>query len=227
MRLATAPIRAMAHAFTKNCGWLLIMSATVSLARGKHAVTYEGSVASRGVPALFEMAQVPEEVPDRPPAPLVWKAPGTEMLAAGWDAPRGLYGVVNVEGRAEQRTLDGTLANCCLSSQIRSEGRAYTTTWTGSLRAPVTGVYSMTLFSQGAISLKIDGRPHSHNRGNHDTHDESLIVDSAKAAAHALPHHDQTDGEQALKAHPDGGEQARKMRHPSQRRHKGNDVKAA
>jgi hypothetical protein len=135
------------------------MSATVSLARGKHAVSYEGTLAREGEPALFEMADVPEEVPDQPPPALEWRSPGTELLAAGWDAPHGLYGVVNIEEHPEQHRLDGTLADCCLTNQIHTDGMPYTTTWTGSLEAPATGVYSMTLFTQGAISLKIDGRP--------------------------------------------------------------------
>ncbi|HET9495311.1 MAG TPA: glycosyltransferase family 39 protein [Chloroflexia bacterium] len=134
-----------------------VMSTTLSLARGKHAVSYEGTLAAQGRPALFEIAQIPEEIPDQPPRPLVWASPGTGMLVAGWDQPHGLYGLVRREGRAEQRTLDPTLATCCLSAQVRADGRAYTATWTGSLDAPATGVYSMTLLSQGAISLKLDG----------------------------------------------------------------------
>jgi hypothetical protein len=134
-----------------------VMSATLSLARGKHAVNFEGYLASRGEPAMFEIAQIPEEIPDQPPSPLAWASPGTDMLAAGWDEPRGLYGVVSTDGRAEQRTIDPTLATCCLSAQTRADGRPYTATWTGSLAAPARGVYSMTLLSQGAISLKING----------------------------------------------------------------------
>jgi hypothetical protein len=134
-----------------------VMSTTLSLARGKHAVSYEGYLASQGEPALFEMAQIPEEIPDQPPKALVWASPGTQVLVAGWDEPRGLYGVVQTEGRAEQRRIDPTLATCCLSAQTRADGKPYTATWTGSLHAPATGVYSMTLFSQGAISLKLDG----------------------------------------------------------------------
>jgi hypothetical protein len=134
-----------------------VMSTTLSLARGKHAVSYDGYLAARGEPALVEIAQVPEEIPDQPPKPLVWASPGTEMLLAGWDEPHGLYGVVRTEGSAEQRRLDPTLATCCLSAQARADGRASTATWIGSLHAPVTGVYSMTLLSQGAISVKIEG----------------------------------------------------------------------
>jgi hypothetical protein len=136
-----------------------VMSATLSLARGKHSVSYEGNLAAQDKPAVFEMARLPEEVADQQPSPLEWKSPGTEMLIRGWDEPRGLYSVVNVEGRPEQRRLDAALADCCMSNQVRADGHPYTAAWTGSLEAPVTGVYSMTLLSQGTISLKIDGRP--------------------------------------------------------------------
>src|SRR5439155_12887323 len=38
----------------------------------------------------------------------------------------------------------------------------YTINWTGSLQAPVTGVYSMTLLAQGLTDLKIDGKTVIH-----------------------------------------------------------------
>jgi PA14 domain len=49
-----------------------------------------------------------------------------------------------------------------MSSQVHSDGRPFEAVWTGNLEAPVTGVYSMTLFAQGAVDLKIDGNSVIH-----------------------------------------------------------------
>jgi hypothetical protein len=42
---------------------------------------------------------------------------------------------------------------------VHSDGKSYDVTWTGTLLAPTTGVYSMTLFTQGATVLTLDNQP--------------------------------------------------------------------
>jgi hypothetical protein len=85
----------------------------------------------------------------------------TAQLQPRQDPPGGLCGVVHLSdpARAEQHRLDDTVATCCLSDGVHSDGKPYDVTWTGTLLAPTTGVYSMTLFTQGATVLKLDDQP--------------------------------------------------------------------
>jgi hypothetical protein len=138
--------------------------ADVALARGDHTIVLEGTVTQEGKPALVEWRPTPGSGVDPSPNKASWQPFHAEQLIAGQTTPRGLYGVVHVdeEKRAEQHRIDGTLADCCLTQQINPEGHPYTITWDGTLNAPVTGVYSMTLYSQGAIDLKLDNRSVIH-----------------------------------------------------------------
>ncbi len=137
------------------------LNTTVSLARGYHQVVYEGIVAAAGQPALFQWAPEGKHDPDQlAPAP-DWQPVSIGQLQPHQDAPGGLYGLVHLSDpdRAEQHRLDTTLATCCLSDDVHSDGKPYDVTWTGTLLAPATGVYSMTLFTQGATVLKLDDKP--------------------------------------------------------------------
>src|SRR5205814_6144506 len=105
--------------------------------------------------------------PPKPPTDL--QTPRPEELASNITTTTGLLGLVHIEPNGsnatpipDQRRLDSTLANCCLSESIGSGGRQYTVNWTGTLKAPVTGVYSMTLLAQGVADLKIDGKSVIH-----------------------------------------------------------------
>ncbi len=131
------------------------MEATVSLAAGDHAVLYEGTFDSAPV---FEWAQsgVPDAGGNMPP--LAWRPAQTEELMSQETQPRSLYGVVQVQDRPEQHLLSNTIAQCCLSGVVSNDGRPYTVTWTGSLDAPTTGTYTMTLLMEGTGHLLIDGR---------------------------------------------------------------------
>jgi hypothetical protein len=137
------------------------LDAKVSLARGDHQVVYEGTVTTAGQPALFQWAAEGPHEPAQSAPPPEWQPVSTAQLQPRQEPPGGLYGVVRLSdpARAEQRRLDNTLATCCLSDGVHSDGKPYDVTWTGTLLAPVTGVYSMTLFSQGATVLKLDDRP--------------------------------------------------------------------
>jgi PA14 domain len=146
--------------------------ATVSLVRGLHAVDFEGTLTAAGKPALFQWAPEPEQGPgdsSRPPTPSTLNTPRPEELTSNLTTTAGLLGIVqfvpaggNSQPMLEQRRLDSTLANCCLSESAGSGGREYTIDWTGTLHAPVTGVYSMTLLAQGLTDLKIDGKSVIH-----------------------------------------------------------------
>jgi hypothetical protein len=137
------------------------LDAEVSLARGDHQVVYEGTVTTAGQPALFQWAAEGPHEPDQPAPPPDWQPVPTAQLQPRQDAPGGLYGVVHISdpARAEQHRLDNTLATCCLSDGVHSDSKPYDVTWTGTLLAPTTGVYSMTLFTQGATVLKLDDQP--------------------------------------------------------------------
>jgi hypothetical protein len=135
----------------------IVAEATVSLAAGDHALTYEGTVEMAGKAPTFEWAE--QGVPDGNGVslPLQWRPTRTEELFSEQSVPRGLFGVVQVEGRPEQHLLSNALALCCVSGLVRNDGKPYSVTWTGSLEAPSTGSYTMTLHLQGRGHLLIDG----------------------------------------------------------------------
>jgi hypothetical protein len=162
-----------------------VLSTTLALARGDHAVTYEGTLTTVGQPAAVEWAKVPTPPNSGDPAPaLDWQPVAAEQLNAQQTAPQGLYGVVQIASRPEQHRLDNTLATGSFANQIHTDGNPYTATWTGTLTAPVTGVYSMTLFAQGAVDLTLDGQPVFHSE---QSQDEPLGASpSLTAGAHAV-----------------------------------------
>lgn len=137
----------------------------VSLARGGHYIQYDGMLSESRQPATFLWAQEPEQIPGQTTPEIDWQQPRAEDLNSGVTASRGLLGIVRINDTAqpkpEQRRIDGTLATCCLSDQVGISypySGIYTATWAGTLHAPATGTYSMALFSQGIIELRIDDR---------------------------------------------------------------------
>ncbi|MDQ6692843.1 MAG: glycosyltransferase family 39 protein [Chloroflexota bacterium] len=133
------------------------MTATVALARGYHSILYDGTLLKPGEPALFQWA--PSTVVSGTVTPGEWSTPRSDELDIRQQKPQGLYGVITMNEKPEQHIVDATLATCCLGGVVHAEGHDYTAHWTGTLAAPSTGVYSMTLFAQGSISLAIDGKP--------------------------------------------------------------------
>jgi hypothetical protein len=144
-----------------------VLTTTLMLARGEHAVAYDGTLTAPGQPALFEWAALPADAPDAD-APLDWRAPATDTLRSTQTAPQGLLGAIQVGDRPTLLRIDQTLADCCLSDHIRADGQPYTATWSGTLTAPSTGVYSMTLFAQGMVDLQVDGQSVIHRDGPSD-----------------------------------------------------------
>jgi len=130
-----------------------VQSTTLALARGQHAISYDGTVTAPGRTALFEWkAQGSPTVQD------AWNTVPTEALDSTLQSPRGLYGVSQVEGGPTVHRIDGALATCCLRDDLGAATQPFETRWVGTLRAPVSGNYSMSLFSQGTVTFRIDGR---------------------------------------------------------------------
>jgi hypothetical protein len=142
-------------------------TATVALARGEHPIEYEGVVSSQGGPPIFEFAAQPEQAAS-PNGALPWLPVRKEELTPVRANPAGLLGVVEILGQPEQRRLDGALATCCLSRQVAWSDRPFTVRWTGTLKAPVGGLYTMSLFAQGAADLKIDRETVIHTDASSD-----------------------------------------------------------
>ena len=139
----------------------------VALARGEHAIEYEGVLTGEGQRPQFEWAPLPESA-STATGDLQWLRVRTEELTPKATGPTGLFGIVRVDGQSEQRRLDGTLAACCMTRQVTWSDRPYTVTWSGTLRAPVPGLYSLSLFAQGAADLKIDKQTVIHTEASSD-----------------------------------------------------------
>ena len=142
-----------------------VQSAEMALALGDHFVEYDGTLAAPGNSAVLESAPIERPEPGQPAPPLSWGPIRPARLRPAQAGPDGLFGVVISEGRSEQRRLDGTLATASLSTQTGIGGQLFTTRWTGTLHAPVSGTYRMGLFTQGQIDLRIDGQLVLHSDG--------------------------------------------------------------
>ncbi len=146
--------------------------ATVSLAMGLHFVEYQATLSDAGQAAKLEWAAQPEEKTAASSAQPAWSAPASKDLYASMTGPQGLLGVLQPHDAGTQlpaqQRLDGALAFCCPTDLTGIAGKPFTVTWTGTLTAPATGVYSMTLFTQGALDLKVDGQVIMHGDGSSD-----------------------------------------------------------
>jgi hypothetical protein len=147
--------------------------ATVSLPLGLHFVEYEATVNDAGQSARLQWAIQPESDKDAAPARPTWAPLPAEDLYAPMAAPHGLLAVLQPHDGDNQlpaeKRLDGSLAFCCLGSQLLNGDKPFTATWSGTLTAPASGVYSMTLFTQGAVDLKLDGRSVMRSDGSSET----------------------------------------------------------
>ena len=150
-------------------------TATVALARGEHPIEYEGVVSSQGRQPLLEWAALAEP-PASPNGALHWLPVRKEELTRVRANPAGLLGVVELPGQPEQRRLDGALATCCVSRQVAWSDRPFTVRWTGTLKAPVGGLYAMSLFAQGAVDLKIDRETVIHTEASSDEASKAAVT---------------------------------------------------
>jgi hypothetical protein len=129
-----------------------VVSSTVTLARGDQAIEFEGRLANDGTPALFEWAEV------RAGQELKWQRPRAQSLFSTQTDTVGLFGTVRMDGKPDQLRIDQAIASCCVSEQVSAAGRTYRVLWAGSLIAPTSGSYTMSLQSDGEAVLSIDGR---------------------------------------------------------------------
>ena len=137
--------------------------ATVALPAGMHAVELTAMVTASGqTPLEWSGAPVTgSAVPLRPVA--------TFELYSRQVHPVGLLGRVEVDGETWDRRIDGTLATCCLYDDVGRPGDLVTASWRGTLVAPRAGTYSMSVFSQGALDLRIDGQLVLRSAGDADS----------------------------------------------------------
>lgn len=129
--------------------------ATVALAAGDHLVQYDGTIENENIPAQFAWAQ---SAASPNSTDIAWSPMPTEVQFANKTELHGLYGVARVEGHPEEHYLTNALAQCCLNELLRNDGKPYTVDWAGTLDAPATGSYTMTLMMHGTGFLKIDDR---------------------------------------------------------------------
>jgi dolichyl-phosphate-mannose-protein mannosyltransferase/PA14 domain-containing protein len=127
--------------------------ATVTLPAGMHAVELAATVTAFG--------QTPLEWSGATGAgsPLLLQPFAQSELDSRQVRPAGLLGRVDVEGETWDRRVDGTLATCCLYDDVGMPGRSVTARWRGTLVAPRTGTYPLSVFSQGQLEFRIDGQP--------------------------------------------------------------------
>jgi len=124
--------------------------ATVALPAGMHAVELAATVRAPGRPPL-EWGGAPITGSAAVVRPIE-----SYELSSRQVRPIGLSGRVEVDGETWDRHMDGTLATCCLYDQV-GRGQPVTAQWRGTLVAPRTGTYSLSVFSQGLLELRLDG----------------------------------------------------------------------
>jgi Dolichyl-phosphate-mannose-protein mannosyltransferase/PA14 domain len=140
--------------------------ANVSLARGDHAIQFEGLVGRTGQAALLEWMPLPAEKSDDPDSPS-WQKVSTERLRPTDRPPEGLFGILEIPGRSQHR-LDATIATGGLCEEVQSGG-PFEATWRGTLDAPKTGSYQMALRAAGGpAELKLDGKSVVQVNGEND-----------------------------------------------------------
>jgi hypothetical protein len=83
---------------------------------------------------------------------------------------------VQVAGQPEQRRLDRAISTCCLTREVTSSDQPFTARWTGTLKAGIPGLYSMSLFAQGRSDLKIDQQAVIHTEASSDEPAEGHVT---------------------------------------------------
>lgn len=130
--------------------------ATVGLVRGNHFIELSAGVQSaRGAQVQWAQASL-DTLDNGSPA---WSNIPTYVLTPAQSGPQGLLATVQAQGFPEQKRIDGTLASCRAAGEGLEGNQATAINWQGTLDAPASGVYSMTLFVEGQATLKIDGKP--------------------------------------------------------------------
>jgi hypothetical protein len=126
-----------------------------ALASGEHFVVLEGEAAAGGGPSVeWAEAGGSAEFTSAPPR---WEPFPAASLTARSSPPGGLAGTLTVDRRPEIRRLDGALATGGLADEIHF-GRPFLAEWKGTLTAPTSGTYRMTLVAPGETTITLDGR---------------------------------------------------------------------
>jgi hypothetical protein len=142
-----------------------VQSTEISLALGDHFIEYDGTLAAPGKSAMLEWLLAPTPRPGQPAQVPTWSPIPQARLRVADHGPDGLLGVVTGEGLPEQRRLDGTLSMETMVRETHILDRPFTVKWTGTLRAPVSGIYAMSCFTQGKLDVRTDGRSVLHSDG--------------------------------------------------------------
>ena len=158
-------------------------SATVSLARGDHAIAYDGVLLAGGKPAPLEWRQEVSRVQLVQP----WASIPAEQLTASGDSDRGLAAVVRIGSATVQRRLDSALATVSFRDALGNGSDPLDITWFGSLLAPETGTYSMSAFTQGLFDLYLDGHRILHSGTTEDA--DTVTAITLGRGLHALRIH--------------------------------------
>jgi hypothetical protein len=141
-------------------------AANVCLARGDHAILFEGVAGGAGQAALFEWSLLTRENSADPDS-RTWQRVSTTMLRPTDRPPGGLFGIIEAPGRSQHR-LDATIATGGLSEEFHSGG-PFEATWRGTLNAPKTGPYEMALRAVGGpAELRLDGNSVVQANGESD-----------------------------------------------------------
>lgn len=145
----------------------------VGLARGDHAISFEGVVGRAGQAVLIEWS--PPQESSSGSGGRSWQRVPTAILRPTEQPSGGLFGVIAERGRSQHR-LDATIATGGLSQEFHSGG-PFEATWRGTLKAPQTGRYEMALRAVGGpAELRLDGASVVQAPGESDEMVQSQIA---------------------------------------------------
>jgi len=162
LRMACAEPQESTQAGTEPCTARLTLSGqtllelpagqpetVVSLARGDHGLRLEGPAGG----VTLEMAtMLPGVAPE-------WRALERRELTASDGQPRGFAGIIQVEGRPQERRQDNALATGRLSDMIVSENAPASARWVATLTTEIAGSYGFRLQFPRVGALRINGSP--------------------------------------------------------------------
>ena len=155
----------------------------LTLSRGLHLLQLNASVTSPTQVLRIEWKAEPAV--GTPPTAVspTWQLLRSDELSPG-RALHGLVGTVSGGILPNEKRLDGTLATCCLADDVSSGGSPFTAIWKGSLTIPHGGTYPMSFFSQGLLSVRIDGRQIGNTTQTADT--STRVRPYLRAGTHAI-----------------------------------------
>jgi hypothetical protein len=107
---------------------------------------------------------------------LHWLPVRKEELTRVRANPAGLLGVVDLPGQPGAETPRRRARDVLRLPAGRVERQAFTVRWTGTLKAPVGGLYAMSLFAQGAADLKIDRETVIHTDASSDEASKAAVT---------------------------------------------------